>query len=323
MLQHRFDLWKVPAWFVEKLRAEFPALQIVHFDQYDDAENDIADSEVLFTASLHPDQFLRMKSLRWIHAASAAVHQFLFPELVRSDVILTNSSEVHAPVVAEHVMALLFAVAKKIPLAVRSQTEHTWAQEAVWKEAPKPMEVAGSTLGLIGLGSIGRHVARMASSLGMKVIAVREHPGKEKPAGVDAVYATSEIDRLLEQADFVAMAAPLTPATGGLMNAERLSKMKPNAYLINVGRGAQVDESALAETLRSRKIAGAALDVFEKEPLPSDSPLWTFDNLLITPHSAGITDKLWFRHYELFSDNLRRYLAGKPLRSVVSKKEGY
>jgi phosphoglycerate dehydrogenase-like enzyme len=137
------------------------------------------------------------------------------------------------------------------------------------------------------------------------------------------VFGLANIELVLKQSDYVVMSAPLVPATRGLMNADRLGTMKSSAFLINVGRGPQVDEVALAEALKSRKIAGAALDVFETEPLPSASPLWNLNNLLITPHTAGLTGKLWHRQYELFSDNLRRYLAREPLRFVVDKLKGY
>src|SRR6202035_314665 len=157
--------------------------------------------------------------------------------------------EVHGPVVAEHVIALIFALAKKIPQATRLQQKRIWGQDAMWNDGPRPREIAGSTLGLIGLGSIGRRVARMASSLGMRVIAVREHAGKEKPEGVAAVYAPAQLKELLSQSDFVVMAAPLTEATRGLIDADRLAAMRPDAYLINVGRGPQVNEAALAEAL--------------------------------------------------------------------------
>jgi phosphoglycerate dehydrogenase-like enzyme len=159
--------------------------------------------------------------------------------------------------------------------------------------------------------------------LGMRVIAVREHPEKDKPEGVAAVYAPAEMNKLLSQSDFVVMAAPLTGETRGLINAERLAAMRSDAYLINVGRGSQVDEVALVDTLRSRRIAGAALDVFEPEPLPAESPLWDLENLLITPHTASLTEKLWQRHYEVFSGNLRRYLARQPLLFTVDKQKGY
>jgi D-2-hydroxyacid dehydrogenase (NADP+) len=323
VVHHRFGLWKVPAWFSERLAAEFPQLEIVLRDSYQGVEEHLGDTEILFTISLRPEQFLAARKLRWIHAPSAAVHQFMFAELVGSDVILTNSTEVHGPVVAEHVMALMFALAKKLPQALAFQRSHVWGQEAIWNEGAHPRELAGATLGLIGVGSIGRRVARMSSGLGMRVIAVREHIGKGCPSGVERVFAPFDLNEMLRQSDFVVMAAPVTEATQKLITAERLAAMKPNAYLINVGRGAQVDETALVDVLRSRHIAGAALDVFEHEPLPTDSPLWNLDNLLITPHTAGLTEKLWHRHYEHFSANLKRYLAGESLQFVVDKQKRY
>ena len=323
VVHHRFELWNVPGWFRERLTREFPQLQIAFRDNYDGIERDLREAEVLFTISLRPEQFAAAQSLRWIHAPTAAVHQFLFPELIASGVVLTNSREVHGPVVAEHVIALIFALARKIPQAAIYQHKHVWGQEAIWKEGSHPQEIAGATLGLIGVGSIGSRVAQMASALGMHVIAVREHVDRERPTCVQTVYPSTAIDEMLRQADYVAMAAPLVDATHDLIDSTRLASMKPSAYLINVGRGAQVDEAALVDALRERRIAGAALDVFEREPLPPESPLWKLDNLLITPHTAGLTEKLWQRHYELFSDNLRRYLSAQTLQFVVDKHKGY
>jgi phosphoglycerate dehydrogenase-like enzyme len=323
VVHHRLALWNVPPWFGKRLLEEFPQLQITQRTSYDGIERDLRDAEVILTISLRPEQFAATRRLRWIHAPSAAVHQLLFEELVNSDVVVTNSREVHGPVVAEHVMALIFALAKKIPQAAVFQHKGVWGQEAIWTDGVHPREIASATVGLIGVGSIGRRVAQMASALGMRVIAVREHVEKGNPEGVQQVYAPSALDEMLKQSDYVVLAAPLIAATQGLINADRLAVMKPEACLINVGRGAQVDEKALVEALRSRRIAGAALDVFEREPLPPESPLWNLDNLLITPHTAGLTEKLWHRHYELFSDNLRRYLGKQPLRFVVDKQKGY
>jgi phosphoglycerate dehydrogenase-like enzyme len=320
---HHFDLWNVPAWFPEQLQRDFPQIEVIHRTNYDGVEEYLRDAEVALAFSLRPEQFKSAQNLRWIHAPTAAVHQLLFPELVKSDVALTNAHEVHGPVVAEHVIALIFALAKKIPQAARLQQKRIWGQDAMWNDGPHPREIAGATLGLIGLGSIGRPVARMAAALGMRVIAVREHPEKEKPDGVAAVYAPPQLDELLSQSHYVVVAAPLTEATRSLINADRLGAMRPDAYLINVGRGPQVDENALADALRSHRIAGAALDVFEQEPLPAESPLWSLESLLITPHTAGLTEKLWQRHYALFAENLRRYLAREPLLFVVDKLKGY
>ena len=194
----------------------------------------------------------------------------------------------------------------------------------IWNEGPHPREIAGTTLGLIGIGKYWTAEWRERHRRwAITVIAVHEHVEKGSPEGVQAVFAPSALNEVLQQSDYVVLAAPLIAATHGLIDAERFAAMKPEACLINVGRGPQVDETALVEALRTGRIAGAALDVFEREPLPADSPLWGVENLLITPHTAGLTDKLWDRHYKLFSDNLRRYLAGQPLRFVVDKQKGY
>ena len=323
VLHHRFELWNAPDWFAQRLQKNFPHIEVVHFSSYDGVEPHLRDAEIMVTWSLRPEQFAQAKALRWIHAPTAAVHQLMFSELISSDVILTNASAVHGPVVAEHVIALIFALAKKIPEAVRLQLKHVWGQDAMWHGHPRPREVAGATLGLVGLGNIGREVAKRASGLGMQVIATRENPEKAKPEGVERVLAPGQLDTLLRQSDYVVLATPVTPATTGLMNAQRLATMKPDACLLNVGRGPLVDEPALAAALRDGRIGGAALDVFEEEPLPPESPLWDLDNLLITPHTAGLTEKLWERHYVLFSENLVRYLAHQPLLAVVDKKRGY
>lgn len=323
VIHHRLDLWNAPRWFGEHLAQEFPVLQVVQRSSYEGIEPELREAEVIFTISLRPEQFALARKLRWIQAPTAAVHQFLFPELVESDVVLTNATEVHGPVVAEHVIAAILALAKKIPQAAVLQRQGVWGQDAMWNERPHLREIAGATLGLIGVGSIGRRVARMASALGMRVIAVREHVEKGRPDGVESVFGPQDLNRLLGESDYVVVAAPLIPATTKLIGAAQLAAMKPEACLINVGRGPQVDAVALAEALRARRIGGAALDVFDHEPLPADSPLWRLDNLLITPHTAGLTEKLWQRHYALFSDNLRRYLAHEPLQFVVDKHKGY
>jgi D-2-hydroxyacid dehydrogenase (NADP+) len=323
VVHNRLELWNVPAWFIERLSREFPQLQIAHHSNFDGIEGDLHDAEILVTVTLQPEQLAAMGNLRWIHAPTAAVNQLLFPELVNSDVAITNSREVHGPAVAEHVMALVFALARKIPQAASFQQRLTWGQDSIWSDGVPPRELGGATLGLIGVGSIGRRVAQMASALGMRVIAVREHVEKGNPEGVQQVFASSALDDMLRQSDYVVVAAPLIPATNRLMNAERFAAMKPEACLISVGRGAQVDEIALVQALRARRIAAAALDVFDREPLPPDSPLWGVENLLITPHIASQTDKVWSRQYDLFADNLRLYLQHQPLRFVVDKQKGY
>lgn len=320
---HRLELWVAPAWFAERLRKEFPDFEVEQFNSYENAAEHIKDAEIMLGISLRPEQFRAARKLRWIHSPSAGVHQFLFPELVNSDVILTNGRDVHGPVVAEQVIAMILALAKQIPVAVRFQQKHVWAQEAIWRERGGPREIEGATVGLVGLGSIGKNVATRAAALGMRVIAVREHPEKETPAGVGEVLPTSRLLDLLRQSDYVVLSAPVTPETTGMIGRKQLEAMKPKACLVNVGRGQLIDEAALVEALRGRKISGAALDVFSQEPLPPDSPLWDLEDVLITPHTAGMAEKLWERQYALFSENLRRYLSGQPLRALVDKHAGY
>lgn len=331
VLKHRFGLWSAPDWFVEKLEREFPDVSFTYRHDYEGIEADLRDAEVVVTWSLNAQQVKSAPHLRWIHSTAAAVHQLLIPEIVNSNITITNARSVHGPVVAEHVLALMFALSKRLPTAFRLQQRHQWGQDAMAEEQPPLRELRDSTLGIVGVGSIGGQVAATASAMGMRVIAVRANPMK----GVDwlpaddptrsqhRVYGPKDLSRMLAQSDFVVISAPVTSATAKLIDGTALAAMKPDSYLINVARGALVDEHALIEALGQRKIGGAALDVFEQEPLPGDSPLWDMDNVIITPHQAGISHQLWERQYKLFSENLRRYLKGAPLIGLVDKTAGY
>jgi phosphoglycerate dehydrogenase-like enzyme len=319
---HSFELWHAPAWIRERLQQDFPGHQFVQLQNYDRVPQEITDTDVFIGWSLRPEQFVAAKKLRWIHSPAAAVHQLMFPELIHSSVLLTNSTGIHGPVVAEHAIAVLLAMAKRLPQAMQYQARREWSQDQLWHGQPRPREVADATVAVVGMGGIGREFTTRAKALGMKVIAVRENPAKGT-GGADEVHGPNEIDQVLPRADYVLLCTPVTPATTGIMNAARLSKMKPDAYLINVARGPLIDESGLLDALRSRRIAGAALDVFVEEPLPADSPFWTLDNLLITPHTAAVTERLWERHCRLIVENLKRFLAGQPLLNQVDKGRGY
>jgi phosphoglycerate dehydrogenase-like enzyme len=321
-VHHPFDQWNAPEWFSTRLQKDFPQVDVVALPDYKRVDAEIVASEIAVAWSIRPEQVVAAKKLRWIHSPAAAVHQLMFPELINSEIILTNAREVHGPVVAEHVIALIFALAKKIPDSVKLQAKHLWGQQILWDEQPRIREVSGATLGILGLGSIGRPVVKIAKALGMRVVAMREHPEKGSE-GADVVLGPTEANEIFRQGDYVVLAAPVTAATEAVADAEHIALMKPNACLINVGRGPLVDETALAAALRNKKIGGAALDVFPKEPLAADSPLWDLPNLLITPHTAALTEKLWDRHYALFSENLRRFLKGESLLAVVDKREGY
>jgi phosphoglycerate dehydrogenase-like enzyme len=280
--------------------------------------------------NLQPEQFAAARKLRWIYSPAAAVHGLLLPEVVASEVVITNAAPVNGPVAAEHAIALLMAFSKRLDSAVRAQEKHRWIQQQLWEAFPRPREVRGATLTLIGLGQIGGAVARMAAGLGMRVLGVRGHPERGLdwlPEGASpenhATLGTAELDQALAAGDYIVLAAPLTPSTQSLMDARRFSLMKQQACFINVSRGGLVDEVALIDALRSKRIGGAALDVFVTEPLPEDSPLWDMENVILTPHSGGMSEHVWERQYELFSENLRRFVAGQHLLSEVDKKRGY
>jgi phosphoglycerate dehydrogenase-like enzyme len=327
-VHHRFELWNPPAWLSERLRQDFPALEVVHLPGYEGLDRELPDTEILIGWSLKAEQFHAAKKLRWIHSPAAAVHQLLIPEVVASDLQVTNATAVHGPVVAEHAIALVLALAKRLDAAARYQQKAEWAQTQMWNDRPRPREIAGATLGLLGLGAIGREVARLALALGMRVLAIREHPEKSSDDPItrfrDArVVGPDQAGQVLSPSDFLVLCAPVTPRTRHFINAGRLARMKPDACLINVGRGALIDDPALLAALRERRLGAAALDVFAEEPLPPGSPYWQMENVLITPHTAAVTEKLWERHYALLSQNLRRYLAGQPLLGLVDKRKGY
>ncbi len=324
LLHDEFDMWQPPAWFAARLRVDFPQMQVSQPSgkRRDEDEQELSNADVMIGWSLRPDQLRAATRLRWIYSITAAVDQFLFPELVASDVSICNAGRVHGPVVAEHAIAMVMALAKRVPSAVRYQDRRKWAMEAIWNERPRPREIRGSTMALVGLGSIGAEIAAMSSALKMRVLGIREHP-ERGAEGAHEVLGYDSLDTAIARADFVVLAAPQTARTNKLVDGRRLQLFKPNAYLVNVARGSLVDEAALVTALRTRQLAGAALDVFAEEPLPKRSPLWKMPQVLITPHTAFLTEKVWERHYALFADNLRRYLLGQPLIELVDKTRGY
>ena len=321
-LYHRFHPWIAPQWFSHRLRDDFPQLEVVQLPNYDCITEEIVDADLAIAWSLRGDQITAAKKLRWIHSTAAAVHALMTPELQTSDIVVTNARAVHGPVVAEHAMALMFAMAKRLPEAAKFQSQRHWAQQEICEAVPRPRELKDATMVIVGFGSIGTSLAKLARALGMRVVAVREHPEKGSDLA-DAMYGFDDLNRALGEGDFVVLATPVTEKTRHLMNAERLEHLRSDAYLINVGRGILIDEEALQHALRANRFGGAALDVTTEEPLPPGSPLWTMENVFITPHTAGFAEKMWERHYVAYTENLRRYLAGEPLLWTVDKNAGY
>jgi len=321
LLHDAFEMWRPPGWFVERLRKDFPEVEVVYSANKRDDDEALRGADVMIGWSLEPEQLRKAGSLRWIYSITAAVDQFLNPELISSEIAISSAGSVHGPVVAEHAIAMLLALTRRLPSAVRYQERRKWAMEAIWNEHPRPREVRGATLVVVGLGSIGAEAAQMAAALKMHVIGVREHPERGTP-GAHEVVGYESLDNALGRAYFVALAAPLTSRTRRLIDARRLQIFKRGAFLINVSRGALVDEAALVKALRDGRVAGAALDVFEEEPLSRWSPLWKMPQVLITPHTAFLTESVWSRHHEVFTANLKRYITGQPMEDLVDKKSG-
>jgi len=291
--------------------------------------------DILYTLSAIPDRALAPR-LHWVQLHSAGVNHLLDSWLWGSDLPVTTISGIHAPNIAEYVMLMLLAFAHRLPGMLHHQARAEWPKGR-WDNFV-PRELRGATLGVIGYGHIGREIGRLAHAFGMRVLAVRRGTSAQplayqlpELAGA-ALPAVAEPDRLvtpehmldvLAECDYVVLTAPYTSATHHLIDQEALRAMQPSAVLVNVARGALVDETALVRALREGWIAGAALDVFEQEPLPADSPLWGMENVIISPHVAGFTPHYDRRAADLFAENLRRYLAGQPLLNQVERAREY
>lgn len=274
-------------------------------------------------ASYASPEFLRAATkLRWLQAQSAGVDRWVTMPEVRSNVqlVLTNMRSVHGPAIADHVFAMLLALTRDLAVHLEGRSRGAWQRDG--SDEIDPIALEGRTLLVVGLGGIGTEIARRGHGFGMRVIATRrgDDPG---PDYVERVAKADKLLELLPEADVVAIAVPLTPETEHLFGAAAFAAMKPGSYLVNIARGRVVDQDALLEALRSKKLAGACLDVTDPEPLPPSHPLWKLPNVVITPHVASDAALTDVRRWTLFRENLRRFEAGEPLLNVVDVKAGY
>lgn len=314
--------WSLHESTLARWRERFPQLEIVSVEDGRDLPAALPGAELFVGWRIPPEHFGAARALRWLHSASAGVEDCLFPELVASDVILTNSTGLHATCIPEHILGQMLVLARNFHEAQRLQARGEWNRFQVIAFGSGVRELHGSRLAILGAGPIGANLARMAAALGMHVRVLRRNPrgameGVEEVCGPDALLA------LLAWADFIVLAVPLTEETRGMIAAAELRAMRSDAFLINIARGEVVDENALVECLRRGGLAGAALDVFSAEPLPAEHPFWSLPNVVITPHVSGYTPTYFQRMLEIFEDNLDRYLSGRPLRNVVDKRLGY
>lgn len=301
---------------IEELRAVAPGHELLHVTSEAEAIRLVPEAVALL-GHFPPAVFAAARQLRWIQSFSAGMDNFLYPAVIESDVVVTNMAGIYASQGAEHAWAMLLALARGLPHAVRAQGRRQWSRVPV-------VELTGGTLGIIGFGGFGREMARRAAGYEMTILAL-DYVAGEPPPGVAALSPPTReaLLDLLSRSDAVMIACPKTPETVGLIGAAELAVMKPGAYLVSVTRGGIVDEAALAEALREGRLAGAGLDVFEKEPLPPESPLWDLENVILTPHVAGTSQHRPRRVFEFFRDNLRRFVSGEPLVNVVDKQRGF
>jgi phosphoglycerate dehydrogenase-like enzyme len=265
------------------------------------------------------DIWREARNVKWVHSLSAGVESALIPEFVKSPVPLTNARGVFAPSLAEFVVLGMLYFYKRVRRLVENQRAHRWDDFLVdW--------LRGKTMGVVGYGDIGRECARLAKALGAKIYATRRNPQRSiNDPIVDCMFATADLHEMLREVDVVVAAAPLTRETKHMLSRAEFAAMKPSAIVMNVGRGPVIDEAALVEALQKQQIAAAALDVYEVEPLPEDSPLWDMENVLISPHCTDrTTNPDWLDlSVERFVDNFHRFLKGEPLQNVVDKEAGY
>lgn len=301
---------------LDEIRAVDPRVRVLTAPDPELAQALAAEADVIVAWQIPQPVLDHADRLRWIHATAAGVDGLLVPAVVDGRVTLTSSVGIHSTVLPEHVMALLLAFSRRLHVAVRLQSVRRWDRAACVGS-----EIEGKVLGVLGLGAIGRGLSRRASAFGMRVIGTKRTP--EAIPCVERVLPPEGTDQVLRDSDYVVALLPLTRLTRGLIDARALSLMKRSGVLINVGRGPVVVEEALVAALREGLIAGAALDVFEREPLSPDSPLYDMENVIITPHVSGASPAYFDRAIPLFCENLRRYLAGGPMINVVDAERGY
>ena len=298
----------------DRIGAAFPEREFVVWSDADEFRRGLPEVELLLALRPPRGGWAEARALRLVQIPGAGVDSLLpapdLPETVR----IANARGVHDPEMSEFVLASILALAKHVPRALDQQRRREWRPFA-------SRRLEGQTVGILGLGAIGLGVARRCRALGMRVIGTRHRPAPHPD--VDAVHGADETMRVLAESDVVVVVLPLTPETRGLLDARAIAGMKPRARLVNVARGGIVDEPAVARALADGRLAGAAFDVFEEEPLPSESPLWDAPNLLVTPHVAGLFPDYMERVGELFVENIRRLEAGEPLRNEIDRSRGY
>jgi phosphoglycerate dehydrogenase-like enzyme len=301
-------------------RVAFPEVEFVPAPSLSERLAAVADADA-YLGRIPREVFLAAgPRLRWVHASGAGIETLAaIPELVASEVVVTNVRGGHAPCIADHTFAMLLALTRRLPDLWADQRQHVWKRPG---GIGGMRALPGATMAIVGLGNIGRAIAQRAVAFDMRVLGVDINPGAVPP-GVEAVWGLERLDEALGQAEVVAVAAPLTPETRHLIDARRVGLLKPGAYLLVVSRGGIVDEPALIAALVEGRLAGAGLDVQSREPLPADDPLWDAPNLILTPHCSGASELTRERVWAITDENVRRFVTGQPLINVCDKRAGF
>ena len=320
-IQQPVKAWQIPVEGVQRLRQLFPDVAFTHATDDDTRARELGACDVAYTWILSPEEVAAAPRLKWVHTSAVAVETLALPELFARNIIVSNSRGVQATPIAEHVFAVLLALAKQLPTVLESQRRRHWAQNDLIGDR-LPWLLSGKTLGLIGVGTIGAAIASLGDAFGMHVIGVRRR-GRDAVAGVHEMCTYDALDAVLARADVLVIAAPLTSETTNMLAAPQFARMKRGALLINVGRARIVDHVALVDALQRGHLAGASLDVFHQEPLPADDPLWSAPNVILTPHTSGFRRGHWDEVIDLFADNLRRFQRGEAVRFRVDPALGY
>jgi phosphoglycerate dehydrogenase-like enzyme len=300
------------------VRSAAPDMKVRMTRDLDEIEAMLKDVEIAVGGLPH-NMFDRASNLRWLQQWGAGADWLLrTPEAVHHDFVLTSASGVHAIPISEQIIGYLLTFARGLHRAICAQTRREWHRET----KQSLFELTGKTMVLVGVGAIGERTAEIAVALGMRVLGVRRDARLEIP-NIEAMYSPAQLLDILPQADFVVLTVPLTQETRGMIGERELRAMKPSAYIVNIGRGATIQQDVLVQALQEGWIAGAGLDVFTPEPLPQDSPLWGMENVIVTGHYAGMTPEYDNRALEILLENLRRYRTRQTLINIVDKKLGY
>jgi phosphoglycerate dehydrogenase-like enzyme len=307
-----------------RIRTLAPDMDLVVTEDRAEIEQVLDDIEIAARRFPH-DLIPSAPKLCWVQQWGAGADWLMrYPDIAKLDFVLTNASGVHPIQITEHILAFLLAFARQLHYALRAQAKREWRRPSKegFSGSESFFELKNKTMLLIGVGAIGERTAEVAEAMGMRVVGIRSDPAQEL-AHVSAMHGPEQLLDLLPDADFVVLTIPLTPDTEGMIGEQELRAMKSSAYIVNIGRGGTIQEDTLIQALKEGWIAGAGLDVFEIEPLPSDSPLWDLDNVIITAHYAGLTPHYEERAMQIFLENLDRYQTGRPLYNVVDKTAGY